>query len=279
MMKNKKQRCFILLFICLVASLLNSSCSSNSVAPVSTRDGYHDKQAKKVVAKAPATSPKVIDKNKFRHIVVSGDTLYSISWNYNLDYKEVAHWNNIKKPYVIHPRQSIRLTAPPAKKTAVKKTVPTDGNKKGKETVEKQPKVVKKRTKTIEPVKYAKTINWQWPTTGELIKSNSPISKKGLDIAGKKGQLIKTSAPGVVVYSGSGLLGYGRLIIIKHNETYLSAYAHNSVLIVKEGDSVSSGQEIAKMGQDSDGQVLLHFEIRKNGSPVEPDKYLPKTQS
>ena len=82
-----------------------------------------------------------------------------------------------------------------------------------------------------------------------------------------------------MVYSGSGLLGYGKLIIIKHNETYLSAYAHNSVLIVKEGDSVSRGQQIAKMGQDSNGQVLLHFEIRKNGIPVDPASYLPKTQT
>jgi lipoprotein NlpD len=274
MMNYKKQRYFILLFICLVASLLNSSCSSNSVAPVSTRSGNHDKQPEKVVAKARATTPKVVDKKKSHHIVVSGDTLFSISWNYDLDYKEVARWNNIKKPYVIHPRQSIRLTRPPTKNTVVKKAILTDKKAAGKE-----PEAVKKRTKTVKPVKYARKITWQWPTTGKLVKSNSPISKKGLDIAGKKGQLVIASAAGNVVYSGSGLLGYGKLIIIKHNETYLSAYAHNSVLIVKEGDSVSSGQKIAKMGQDSNGQVLLHFEIRKNGSPVDPANYLPKTQT
>lgn len=273
-MNNKKQRYFILLFICLVTSLLNSSCSSNSVAPVSTRSGVHDRQAGNVVAETRVTTPKVIDKKKSHHIVVSGDTLFSISWNYDLDYKAVARWNNIKKPYVIHPGQSIRLTRPPTKETDAKKILLTD-----KKAARKEPRAVKKKTKSVEPVKYKKTINWQWPTTGQLVKSNSPISKKGLDIAGKKGQIVKASAAGNVVYSGSGLLGYGKLIIIKHNETYLSAYAHNSVLIVKEGDSVSRGQQIAKMGQDSNGQVLLHFEIRKNGIPVDPASYLPKTQT
>ncbi|MCK5497921.1 MAG: LysM peptidoglycan-binding domain-containing protein, partial [Gammaproteobacteria bacterium] len=164
MMNNKKQRYFILLFICLVASLLNSSCSSNSVAPVSTRSGNHDKQAEKVVAKARATPSKVVDKKKYHHIVVSGDTLFSISWNYDLDYKEVARWNNIKKPYVIHPRQSIRLTRPPTKKTVVKKTILAD-----KKAVGKGPEAVKKRTKTVEPVKYARKITWRWPTTGKLV--------------------------------------------------------------------------------------------------------------
>jgi lipoprotein NlpD len=278
-MKSKKQRFLILLFMCLFISLLNSSCSSQSPAPVSSRSSEQEKKsrptAKKTVAKSLSASVKIPS----HHKVLSGDTLYSISWNFNLDYKEVARWNNIRAPYVIYPGQSIRLTAPPVKKAVVKKTVPSRTKPAEKKPVKKQAEVAKKVSKKDEPVKYARNINWQWPTKGKLIKSSSPISKKGLDIAGKKGQLIKASGAGVVVYSGSGLLGYGRLIIIKHNETYLSAYAHNSVLMVKEGDSVSGGQKIAKMGQDSNGQALLHFEIRKNGNPVAPAKYLPKSQT
>ncbi len=283
MIKNKKQRGLILLFMYLFMylfiSLLNSSCSTHSVAPVFSRNGEQEKKSEPPVKKTSAESPAAIVKKPSHHKVLSGDTLYSISWNYSLDYKLVARWNNIRAPYVIYPGQSIRLTAPLVKKAIVKKTVPENRKTSGKKPVEQKPEVAKESSKKVDSVKYARNINWQWPTKGKLIKSNSPISKKGLDIAGKKEQIIKTSAAGVVVYSGSGLLGYGRLIIIKHNETYLSAYAHNSVLMVKEGDRVSSGQKIAKMGRDGNGQVLLHFEIRKNGIPVAPTKYLPKSQT
>ena len=275
-MNNRKQRRFILLFMCLFINLFNLSCSTNSVAPVSSRNDEQEKQSGSAVKEPRIKSPAIGVQKRTHHKVLGGDTLYSISWNYNIDYKEVARWNNIKAPYIIYPGQSIRLTAPLKKKAVIKKAVQSSKKLATQKPVENKPEVAKKTSKKVKSVKYAKNIIWQWPTKGRLIKSNSPISKKGLDIAGKKGQLIKTSAPGVVVYSGSGLLGYGRLIIIKHNETYLSAYAHNSLLMVKEGDSVSSGQKIAKMGKDSNGQVLLHFEIRKNGVPVGPVKYLPK---
>ena len=282
MLNNKKQLNSILwLFLCL----LISSCSSNSVAPVSSRNDEQTKQtrdakqAKSVPLITNERPAKSANKISSHHIVVGGDTLYSISWNYNLDYKLIAHWNAVKAPYVIYPGQLLRLTPPHKKKKLVKKTVSSDKRAAGKNTIVKKSETVKKGTKELEPAKYEGKVSWQWPTTGKLIKSSSPISKKGLDIAGKKGQLIKASASGEVVYSGSGLLGYGKLIIIKHNETYLSAYAHNSVLMVKEGDSVSSGQQIAKMGQDGNGKALLHFEIRKNGDPVSPTTYLPRDYS
>lgn len=278
------------LFRCLFISLLVASCSTNSIAPVSSRNGKQKKPPQTEVQtqqlKTPS-APATIQKRS-HHKVVSGDTLYSISWNYNLDYKAIAAWNNIKTPYVIYLGQSLRLTVPPTKKAIPKETISKKISRvKAKPTVIK-PTVIKpvvqktpatkKATKKIENVQYTKKINWHWPTTGKLLKSNSPISKNGLNIAGKTGQLIKASGDGVVVYSGNGLLGYGRLIIIKHNQTYLSAYAHNSALLVKEGDHVASGQQIAKMGKDSNGQTLLHFEIRKNGTPVVPTKYLPKSQ-
>lgn len=119
-------------------------------------------------------------------------------------------------------------------------------------------------------------VEWIWPTKG-MISSHFSESTKGVDISGKTGQPVLASATGKVVYSGTGLRGYGQLIIIKHNSTYLSAYAHNSKLLVKEGQTVSKGQKIAEMGNTDSKLVRLHFEIRKNGKPVDPLKHLPET--
>jgi lipoprotein NlpD len=119
---------------------------------------------------------------------------------------------------------------------------------------------------------------WNWPVQGPLIsrfQSNGSLNK-GIDIAGQQGQPVKAAAEGAVVYAGRGLLGYGEMIIIKHDETYLSAYAHNSRLLVKEGERVKLGQNIAEMGSTGTDRVKLHFEIRRKGQPVDPLTYLPK---
>ncbi len=121
-------------------------------------------------------------------------------------------------------------------------------------------------------------LDWAWPAKGKIISSfNESASLKGLDISGKAGQPVLASAPGKVVYSGSGLRGYGKLVIIKHNKTFLSAYAHNSQILVREGQSVSKGQRIAEMGDSDADQVKLHFEIRRMGKPVDPIRYLPES--
>lgn len=121
-------------------------------------------------------------------------------------------------------------------------------------------------------------LEWGWPAKGKVIASfNEGANLKGVDISGKTGQPVFASAPGKVVYSGSGLRGYGKLVIIKHNKTYLSAYAHNSLILVKEGQAVLKGQRIAEMGDSDSDQVKLHFEIRRLGKPVDPVKYLPET--
>ena len=118
-------------------------------------------------------------------------------------------------------------------------------------------------------------LEWSMPTQGKLVSTFSEAeNRKGIDIAGKLGQAVFASAPGKVVYSGSGLRGYGKLLIIKHNKTYLSAYAHNDQLLVKEGESVTRGQKIAEMGNSDSNQVLLHFEVRRFGKPVDPADYL-----
>jgi lipoprotein NlpD len=119
-------------------------------------------------------------------------------------------------------------------------------------------------------------LDWLWPAKGKIIAGFSESANlKGIDIAGKMGEPVVASAPGKVVYAGSGLRGYGKLIIIKHNKTYLSAYAHNREILVKEGDQVKKGQKIAEMGNSDADQVKLHFEIRRLGKPMDPARYLP----
>ncbi|MEW9897480.1 peptidoglycan DD-metalloendopeptidase family protein [Chitinivorax sp. PXF-14] len=120
--------------------------------------------------------------------------------------------------------------------------------------------------------------SWQWPVVGKLI-GGFAASGKGIDIGGKRGQPVLAAAAGKVVYSGTGLRGYGRLLIVKHNKTYLTAYAHNQQLLVKEGEVVNKGDKIAEMGDSDTDQVKLHFEIRRFGKPVDPLKYLPAEKS
>jgi lipoprotein NlpD len=117
---------------------------------------------------------------------------------------------------------------------------------------------------------------WRWPAKGKVVTSFSRSGGKGIDIAGKFGQVIVAASDGSVVYSGSGLIGYGQLIIVKHNKRYLSAYAHNNKILVKEGDTVKGGQRIAEMGRSGSNRAMLHFEIRRDGKPTNPVRYLPK---
>lgn len=246
------------------------SCAS-SIAPVDTRSTAELHRA------APVTNYDPEPVTKGFHEVMQGDTLYSISWRYGLDYRDVAEWNGISGSYVIYPGQKIRLipgqipsgrvvTSQPAINTSRPSTTTTTPKPSPTTNVTQQ----RPRPVINQPV-----IQWHWPTNGRLIKSDTPIAQKGLDISGSEGQKIRSAAKGVVVYSGSGLLGYGKLIIVKHNETFLSAYAHNREMHVKEGDIVNAGQDIATMGKTSRGQTLLHFEIRKDGKPTDPLQYLP----
>ena len=133
-----------------------------------------------------------------------------------------------------------------------------------------------KTEQTAPPATDDEAVDWSWPVNGKLLTGfNDAASAKGLDIAGSQGQSVLAAAPGKVVYCGSSLRGYGKLVIIKHNKTYLSAYAHNSQILVKEGQEITKGQKIAEMGSSDTDRVKLHFEIRKLGKPVDPAKYLP----
>lgn len=211
------------------------------------------------------------------HIVQPGDTLYGVSFRAGLNYKDVAIWNGIEEPYTIKVGQKIRLTPPgtPTNKTSAAKTTTTTSK-----SAQSKPVVVTApTTTTTQPqTPVASSVNWQWPTNGELIGLYIADDKtnQGINIAGKSGQKIVASADGIVVYSGAGLIGYGELLIIKHNNEWISAYAHNEKRLVAEGAKVKAGQHIANMGRTGTVSDMLHFEIRRNGKPVDPLLHLPK---
>lgn len=232
-----------------------------------------------------------------RHVVKKGETLYSIGWKYKQDYRMIAVWNDIPSPYFIHEGQWLRVAPPTSDKNSYnkknKKNLSHPKNKSKKIPVkqriaDKSVAPHRKKSTSQKPLNVAsskvirfkeeKVAYWKWPTNGRIVSkfSTLPHGNKGINIKGKRGQVIFSTAAGEVVYSGSGLVGLGKLIIIKHNKTYLSAYAHNDKILIKEGDKVSIGQKIALMGDTGSEQVLLHFEIRKNGKPVDPLIYLSR---
>ncbi|WP_197054415.1 peptidoglycan DD-metalloendopeptidase family protein [Nitrosococcus oceani] len=216
------------------------------------------------------------------YTVRRGDTLYSIGWRYGVHYRTLAHWNAIRPPYTIYVGQKLRLNSPsksaakPKQASENKKSVTKSTASPPLTTVKAVP--VKKALSPERPTKVAHGIRWYWPTQGEVIQnfSRTEAGRKGVDIAGELGQPVVAVADGKVVYSGRGLPRYGKLIIVKHDANFLSAYAHNRLLVSKEGDSVKGGQKIAEMGRSGTDRVKLHFEIRHHGQPVDPLRYLPE---
>ncbi|MGA8259248.1 MAG: peptidoglycan DD-metalloendopeptidase family protein [Arenicellales bacterium] len=198
------------------------------------------------------------------HVVQQGDTLYSIAWDAGVDYRALAAWNDISPPYVIRPGETLRLRP-----------------RKGSGTGHGKPAVPEPSKRAAAPDTRSGEMGqpeWAWPVRGPIIREFSRSSANpGIDIAGKSGETVKSAADGRVVYAGDGLRGYGELIIVKHNDTFLSAYAHNRKILVREGDSVGRGQPIAEMGSTGTNRVKLHFEIRKEGVAVDPLQYLPKS--
>jgi len=201
------------------------------------------------------TKPKA--HQKWEHIVSSGETLYMIAWGYGLDYKKIAEVNNIKEPYNITKGQTLNLNYSDANKKIQKKY--------SKKLVVKHYR--KQHVKWIAPIKVK--------NKGEFKKKYSHSKyNKGLDILIPKGQNVLAASSGKVVYAGSGLKGYGKLIILKHEGDYLSAYAYNKSLNVKEGQEVKIGEKIAESGLRDDGLAMLHFQIRYQGKPVDPAKVI-----
>jgi lipoprotein NlpD len=283
--------------------LLSAGCSSVRHAPVSERP----QAAAKAEKKPKAVAVRETDWRPEIYIVQKGDTLHGIALEHGMDYRELAEMNGLADINKIQVGQQLNLkSGQQAVTTAAAKlsTLP-EGKPVGVDSVTKaQPKTPKSTSeealgqgapllppsdKTL-PAETHKAANqvaeedgqfdWGWPTSGKVIAGfNDSTSAKGIDIVGKSGQPVYASAPGKVVYSGSSLRGYGKLIIIKHNKTFLSAYAHNKAILVKEGQSVSKGQKIAEMGDSDADQVKLHFEIRRFGKPVDPAKFLSESSS
>lgn len=214
------------------------------------------------------------------YVVKRGDTLYSIAWRKGLEYQTVAAWNRIRSPYTIYVGQRIRLSPPDSAATG---TDADTGHKAAQprppppQRVESRPQSTASQQPRSEPAD-AVMPRWQWPANGPLLRrfDAGANGKKGISIGGTHGTPVRAAAAGQVVYAGSGLVGYGRLIIVKHNDVYLSAYGHNRHLLVNEGDAVRSGQVIAEMGSSGTNHIQLHFEIRRKGKPVDPLRYLPR---
>jgi len=262
--------CLILRMVPVLATVYLAGCA----APWTSAPAGHN--ARPSVAKRVQPPPV-----SGLYTVRKGDTLYSIAWSFGLDYRHLARVNKLKSPNRIFPGQKLWIVPPGATPPSYAGKVAKSDNKRAKKADAKGQSVTKQsvsrtsnnadRYESDRPVK-----QWQWPTKGNVVTSFVNSGRKGVNISGREGQRIFAAADGKVVYSGGGLIGYGELIIIKHNKHYLSAYGHNEKLLVRQGDQVKRGQHIASMGQSGTERVMLHFEIRRDGKPVNPMQYLPR---
>jgi lipoprotein NlpD len=281
--------------LALLATLLLAGCASSSPSAVS--DGGAAAYGKDV------------------YVVKRGDTLHSIAAAHGVDFRSLVIWNSIENPNHILVGQALRTRAPGSSSSVAEALVvkPIDTTSSSVEqrslsgsgyTVKRAPQVGKERyseqtlaralaqaegrapaaTTRAAPAAAAtvgeaadsgESSNWIWPASGKVVGTFSEGGAKGIDIAGKAGDPVLAASGGKVVYSGTGLRGYGKLVIVKHSSTYLTAYAHNQSILVKEGQSVVQGQKIAEMGNTDAEQVKLHFEVRRQGKPVDPLKHLP----
>lgn len=303
-----KKNCFpipLTFGLIIAVMLVLTGCTSTSPAPVE-----HGREGTTVAPRSSDT-----------YVVKSGDTLYSIAREHNMDPRELIALNRIETPNQISVGLLLKLkpsdstsdsvtTSPVNTETVLVKPIGTEAA--GTPVVQSADTEALKRTPKAGKLPYSEQtlaqaqgapspaetasaekpasqpteqpaaqpsgpdeIAWIWPAQGQTVGTYDEKGNKGVDIAGKEGDSVIAAAPGRVVYSGTGLRGYGKLVIIKHNNTYLSAYAHNKNILVKEGQQVSKGQKIAEMGNTDADRVKLHFEVRRLGKPVDPLKYLP----
>jgi len=269
----------------LVIVFFFSGCSSrNTPAPVI--------ESKTAISLKRASQASITSKT---YVVKKGETLYSIAWRAKTDVRTLAGLNKLAPPYQIFPNQTLKLSQKIAKARPHKSSSKNSNKSTGSTTtkVHKKPVASNKKpayggnvggqkSSTKSPANTTvfsqKIRKWQWPVKGRVIStfSSSQQGNKGIDIAGRRGDKVKVAADGKVVYAGNALRGYGKLVIVKHNDDYLSAYAHNDQILVKEQQVIKAGDVIAKMGDTDADRVMLHFEVRFRGKSVNPMKYLPK---
>ena len=238
---------------------------------------------------ADIDEPRFLDNDR-KHRVNEGETLYVVAWIYDLDFLQIARVNNLAWPYIIISGQILNVdpraqfvNQPGASSRQLPAGSPNTSSREAEARPAQSTTLINTTNKAPSPVQVNPVrvqqgpVNWEWPTQGNIIGrfSAAGVENKGIDIDGQKGASVMAAANGEVVYAGSGLLRYGDLVIIKHNDLFLSAYAHNNSLLVKEGDKVSRGEKIAELGSTGIDQDMLHFEIRREGKPVDPLAYLP----
>jgi len=224
------------------------------------------------------------------YTVQEGDTLYSIAFHHDLDYRQLAEWNDIGQNYLIFPGDELALSERAAAHvtTSSRRTASSTSNGRDRTAARQEssdegsggngaePPSQADRSTPSGPPQRRDNISWEWPVEGEVINRFGEGSRNtGIQIAAEEGTPVNAAASGRVVYTGSGLIGYGKLIIIKHDDIFLSAYGHNQDILVEEGDEVDRGQRIGRVGLGRGNRSMLHFEIRSEGEAVDPNGYLP----
>ncbi|WP_457977466.1 peptidoglycan DD-metalloendopeptidase family protein [Ectopseudomonas composti] len=271
--------------LAMLAACAVVGCVSSPPGGVQVVDRGQNQGRAPVVQRQPVRSG--------HYVVQRGDTLYSIAFRFGWDWKALAAHNGLRDPYVIRVGQTIRFdnrpvgSSQPVASAPSTSTSPVVSQPVGRPPVAvtappatqptRPPVANTPATTPVTPVSRSAS-GWSWPSQGAVISrfSSNGSLNKGIDIAGELGQPVLAASDGSVVYAGSGLRGYGELIIIKHSDTYVSAYGHNRRLLVREGQQVKAGQSIAEMGSTGADRVKLHFEIRRQGKPVDPLQYLPR---
>ena len=269
------------LLLALLSAMVLSGCANkNRPAPVEDRSPNAARAPAKMVASADnAGKPGY-------YSVKSGDTLIRIGMDNGQSWRDIARWNNIENPNLIETGQVLRVTPPEETGVVIRPVSSTNvvtspapasntASVRPPASAANPPNASTPANNLANTDSAEETVSFQWPTRGNVLAGFDEVKNKGIDIAGKAGDPVLAAADGKVVYAGSGLRGYGNLVILKHNNTYLTAYAHNQSLLVKEDQAIKRGQKIAEMGNSDADQVKLHFEIRRQGKPVDPAKYLP----
>ena len=278
-------------------TLVLAGCSSRSLsnAPVEDRGAATTRPTTATTAPAPVAAGDIVKplpgaENAGKpgyYTVKPGDTLIRIGLDTGQNFRDIVRWNNLENPNLIEVGQVLRIV-PPTSDNPLVVTRPVTSGTAATTTAAAPVRPASAASAASAPAPATATaavtpppaateddIAWIWPAQGKLIAGFDEVKNKGYDIDGKAGDAIIAAGDGRVVYAGAGLRGYGNLIILKHNNTYLTAYAHNQTLLVKEDQSVKKGQKIAEMGNSDADRVKLHFEIRRQGKPVDPAKYLP----
>jgi lipoprotein NlpD len=294
-----------LALLTLTLGLLSACSTTTRHAPVIDRNT----SAATPVRQSGASADESRQDARGGYTVRRGDTLLRIALDHGQNYRDLVTWNNLTDPDDIKVGQVLRVTperavamqtAPvampqaEARSTAPRKSAPRGDKRpfsesvladlqKGEGNADKPDRADVVKASTAPAIAHGSTVtatddeklSWMWPSDGRIVATFDEGKNKGIDIAGKAGQQVMAAGSGKVMYAGSGIRGYGNLVIVKHSNSLLSAYAHNRSIVVKEGQTVNKGQVIAEMGDSDSDSVKLHFEIRQQGKPVDPSKFLP----